>query len=331
VKGRAGALNIAVRVIIGAGVFALLLARTDLSSLADELSGARPGFVAGAVSLFLAGLGVSALRWREYLVALEIAMPFPALYRLYFVGTFFNAFLPTGIGGDAYKAIRLGRARGRLTPAFASVFLDRFAGVVGLALIGLVLSLVRLGQGDRSRIPATALLVSIAILGAAGLLLGPGERLLGRRGRLIPLEGFGGKIRGAVRAVHAAGRHPRAAAAGLALGFVFQLTVLAYHLTIARALGITSVPVAAMSGIVVVASVATLIPLSISGLGFLEGAYVWGLGAYGVSHSTAVAFALVVRAVLLLSSALGGLVYLVLGGEIPAEATLESGAPGGGA
>lgn len=324
-RPRPGALKILVRVVVGAGVFAILLVRTDLDALVDELSQARAGYVVGGVALFFSGIGVSALRWREYLIALEIRMQYATLYRLYFVGTFFNAFLPTGIGGDAYKAVRIGRVHGRFTPAFASVFLDRFAGVVGLAVIGLVLALVRLAQDDGSRVPPVALVICVGILGAAGLVLGPGERLFGRRGRLVPLEGIGGKIRGAARAIHAAGRHPRAAAAGLALGFGFQLAVLAYHLTLARALGITQVPVAAMSGIVVISSVATLIPLSISGLGFLEGSYVWALGTYGVRHDTAIAFALLVRAVLILSSAAGGVVYLILGGEVrPEDAPLES-------
>jgi uncharacterized membrane protein YbhN (UPF0104 family) len=245
------------------------------------------------------------------------------LFRLYYVGTFFNAFLPTGIGGDAYKALRLGRDKESLAPAFASVFLDRFAGVVGMAALGLVSSSYVLASGDtRRRVPLIALVLSLAIMGAAALLLVGGERLLGR-GRLVKHEGIGGRIRRAMRSIHAAGRHPDAAARGYLLGVLFQSLVFVYHVMIAKALRIEGVPIVAFASIVVISSLATMIPLSINGLGFREGAYIWALGRYGVGHDLALAFALLVLASLLLASLVGGLIYIILGGEVhkPGHAT----------
>ena len=123
-----------------------------------------------------------------------------------------------------------------------------------------------------------------------------------------------------MRAIHAAGRHPQAAARGYLFGVVFQLFVLGYHLCVARALHITQVSVVGMTGIVVIASLATIIPLSPGGLGFREAAYVWALGTFGVPlHSDKLAFALLILVVLLLTSAVGGLVYIIAGGEVPAD------------
>jgi hypothetical protein len=242
-------------------------------------------------------------------------MPFRTVLRLYFVGTFFNAFLPSGVGGDAYKALRIGKAHGRYTPAVASVFLDRFAGFVALAVIGLAGALFELIAGEQLRVAAIASVISAGMLVAAAVLLLGGERLLGR-GRLIPEHGIGGKLRGALRAIHAAGRHRESAARGYLFGLLFQSLVLTYHLALARALGVGGVSVAAMAGVVVVASLATLIPLSPGGLGFREAAYAWSLGAFGVVESTALAFALLVLAILLATSLAGGIVYVVAGGEI---------------
>jgi hypothetical protein len=59
-----------------------------------------------------------------------------------------------------------------------------------------------------------------------------------------------------------------------------------------------------------------MIPLSINGLGFREGAYIWALGRFGVDHDRALAFALLVLAALLLSSIVGGIIYVALGGEV---------------
>jgi len=316
-----GLLKIVIRIAVGAGVLAFLLVKSDVGQLWDTLRTAKVGYLLAALGAIFMGLFVSAFRWKAYLDALELRLSYGTLFRLYFVGTFFNAFLPTGIGGDAYKAVRLGKDRkDSLAPAFASVFLDRFAGIVGMAAIGLISSayLVTSGERDASgtfRVPLVSLLLSGGIIVAAFLLLWGGERLLGK-GRLIKHEGIGGRVRRAMRQVHAAGRHPDAAARGYLYGVIFQALVFTYHVMLGRALGIKGVPLMAFASIMVLSSLATMIPLSINGLGFREGAYIWALGRYGVSHDQALAFALLVLALLLLSSLAGGVVYVLLGGEV---------------
>jgi uncharacterized membrane protein YbhN (UPF0104 family) len=315
-----GALKLLIRIAVGAGVLAFLLVKADVGKLWHTIRDAQLGYLVAAMGAIFAGLFVSAFRWKAYLDALELPLPYTTLFRLYYVGTFFNAFLPTGIGGDAYKAVRLGRDRDSMAPAFASVFLDRFAGIVGMAAIGLATSAYLIAGGKRDvsggfRVPLLALVLSAGIIGAAFVLLAGGERLLGG-GRLVKHEGIGGRVRRAVRQVHAAGRHPEAAARGYLYGVLFQGLVFTYHVMIARALGITGVPLATFASIVVLSSLATMIPLSINGLGFREGAYIWALGRYGVGHDQALAFALLVLALLLLVSLAGGIVYVLLGGEV---------------
>jgi uncharacterized protein (TIRG00374 family) len=134
-KGRHPVVKALIRVAIGGVVIAILLSQADLHEIGDALGNARPGYIAGAVVVIVGGLLVSAYRWHAYLDALEMRLPIGTLVRLYFVGTFFNAFLPTGVGGDAYKAMRLRHVT--MAKAFASVLLDRLAGVVGVALVGL--------------------------------------------------------------------------------------------------------------------------------------------------------------------------------------------------
>jgi len=324
-KPKRGALfKLLIRIAIGVAVVLVLILRIphkDRIELGHALRTASlPWVIGAAVALFI-GIAVSALRWRAYLDALEIYMPFPTVLRLYFVGTFFNAFLPSGIGGDGYKAVRVGRARGGIPQAVASVFLDRFAGFIGLSGLGLLGALITLAlRQHHLQIAAIAAVLSAGMIGGALILLIWGERLLGR-GRVIKEHGIGGKLREAVRAIHEAGRHPQAAARGYLYGLLFQLLVLTYHLCAARALHITQVSVFQMTGVVVIISLATLIPLSPGGLGFRETAYVWVLGTLGVSKhpDLRLAFALLILVVLLLTSAVGGLVYVIAGGDVPVD------------
>ena len=318
VEPRRALLKILLRIGIGVAVIGVLVWRTPhRDQLTKALREADKGWVAAAAALLLVGIVLSALRWRAYLDALELSMPLRQILRLYFVGTFFNAFLPSGVGGDGYKAVRIGKARGNYTNAFASVFLDRFAGFMGLALVGLLGVTAELASDHELRVAKIAFVLSAGMLSAGAILLVGGERLLGR-GRVVKEHGIGGKLRGAVRAIHEAGRHPPAAARGYLFGVAFQTLVLAYHFSLVRALHLKGVPIGGLAGVVVVASLATMIPLSPGGLGCREVAYVWALTTFGVARAEATAFAALVLAILLVTSAIGGLIYLVAGGEVRA-------------
>jgi uncharacterized membrane protein YbhN (UPF0104 family) len=258
-------------------------------------------------------LFVSSFRWQAYLRALELDIPFGSVVRLYFVGQFFNSFLPSGVGGDAYKAVRIGKEPRKIPEALASTFLDRFAGFVALSLIGIGGAIAALAVRLRPLIVSeVGAGLSIAMLVAAAILLLFGDRFA----RLFPEHGIGGKIRTAVAAIHAAGRHPEAATRGYAWGVVFQLFVLGYHAALLHALpGFAHISIAALTAIVVIGSLATLLP-SPGGIGFRDAAYVWAFTHFAVSHGSALSFAILVDGILLLTSAIGFVVYVLAGGEV---------------
>ena len=312
-----GVIKLLVRIGVGVAVLAFIVLRHP-AGIVDQLKHARPLYLALALVAILAGLIVSAFRWRVYLSALDLHLPLGTLFRLYFVGTFFNAFLPTGIGGDGYKALRLGRDRGSVSRAFASVFLDRFAGIVGLAAIGFVSTLVLVARHQRGPVEVLSLVLSSGIVVAALAVLIGGDRLAGM---FIPDRGIFGKLRVAIRDIEEGGRRRETLVKGLGLGVVFQMLVLGYHLAIAAALRI-HIGVAQMSAIVVIASLATMIPITINGLGFRESSYKWALLKFGACASAACGstFAILILAILLLSSAVGGVVYVVAGGEVAPRA-----------
>jgi hypothetical protein len=78
-----------------------------------------------------------------------------------------------------------------------------------------------------------------------------------------------------------------------------------------------------MSAVLLLASVISVVPLSINGVGFRESAYVWGLTSSGVGHEEALAFALLALGAGLASSAVGGLLFAFVGGSSSAQAGKE--------
>ena len=141
------AMRIGLRAAVGMLIVVLLLVRADAHALIDSLRHADAREVALAFLVLLAGLVVNAFRWQLFLRPLGLALPGRTLVRLTFVGTFFNAFLPTGFGGDAYKSFRLRDRAAGVAPPLATMILDRLAGLAGLALLGLAGCAWRLAVG----------------------------------------------------------------------------------------------------------------------------------------------------------------------------------------
>ncbi len=95
----------------------------------------------------------SSVRWKSLLSIYENTdhIGLPRLVSLYFVGSFFNNFMPTSIGGDAYKVYKLGKQIGSVENAFSATFMERFTGMVALVFIS-VFGLLGLFFVERSQL-----------------------------------------------------------------------------------------------------------------------------------------------------------------------------------
>jgi hypothetical protein len=250
-------------------------------------------------------------------------MPISILVRLYLVGTFFNAFLPTGFGGDAYKAFVLGRGMSSIEAPLAASVLDRAAGLAGLAGLTLVGALVQVIAGGQTVVTWVSASVAIAIIGGATVAVGRPS------GSAIPPpaplpSSVRRRLRTFLLALSVGARHPRALRSGVTWGVVTAGLLVIAHGFLLGAVRL-SVPVGALAGIVLLASLTTVIPFSINGLGFREATYLWALRAYGVPGTPALFFAFVVLGVTLLASAVGGVVYAVGGAPLPRDLQTDEG------
>jgi uncharacterized membrane protein YbhN (UPF0104 family) len=94
--------------------------------------------VAAAV-LFIFSKMVSAARLNLYFKCVDVYLTEKSNLKLYWLGMFYNLFLPGGIGGDAYKVVLLNREKkGSVKLLSAAVLLDRVSGVVGLGILAAI-------------------------------------------------------------------------------------------------------------------------------------------------------------------------------------------------
>ena len=122
-----------------AGISALLLyfavAGVNLSVLGVRLKELKIEWMLGAVAL--AGLQIAflAARWQQIARACAAQMTSESAFRLSLISAFFNQVLPSTVGGDAMRIWLFSREGAGWIKATHSVLLDRFIGLLALALL----------------------------------------------------------------------------------------------------------------------------------------------------------------------------------------------------
>ncbi|MCC6009073.1 MAG: flippase-like domain-containing protein [Rhodobacteraceae bacterium] len=278
------------RLLVAAGLLALVARLVDAPAALALLGGASPQWLALAFGLLSAQIVLSALRWRLTADRLGHAFGAGQAIREYYLGVLANFALPGGVLGDAARAVRARHGAG-LGVAVQAVVLERMAGQVALVLALIPGLLLWPGLAPWGLALAAALLVA-----AGGLVTGPGRRA----GRIV------------ARAWLSRGAWP--AQAGL------SAAILAANLgAFAACAAATGVPLPATAALVLIplALAAMLIPVSVAGWGLREGAaaLLWPLAGLSAEAGVAasIAFGLVA-----LAAVLPGLALMLSGRHAPA-------------
>jgi len=124
------------RVLVSVGGLAFLFLTTGLREILAELGRADLRYLGAAFLLFVVSLVVRAYRWFVLVRGLAPGVPFGRLLRLYFVGAFFNTFLPSTYGGDVIRALELTQDTDP-SASIGTVLLDRMTGLMMLSVMGL--------------------------------------------------------------------------------------------------------------------------------------------------------------------------------------------------
>jgi uncharacterized membrane protein YbhN (UPF0104 family) len=285
------------RMIISVLLLTWLASRLSWAQLGHELAHLRLEWLLAAGGLYVLTQVVSAFRWQLLAGPLGFAQPLRQYAGYYFIGMFFNLFLPTSVGGDVIRALYLDGGSGRKLAAFLSTFLDRFSGLlVLLALACLAMALCP--------IPLPAW-ISLCVWGAAaGAALGLAVLPL-----LARWTGRFARVRRLRQAALIYLDHPRLLVYGSALSLVVQAANVIVVWLAGQALGL-SVPGAYYWILVPMVTLLTLLPISLNGMGIREGGTVLFLAPLGIDETAALSLAFLWFAVFTAVSLLGGCVYL---------------------
>lgn len=111
--------------------------KMDLGELVAILLSANPILILLATLVHVLSVLLSVFRWRTILVNFDIHIDFSPLAKITFIGFFFNLFLPSGIGGDFFRAYYLSKRKDRgMSTTLTTTVLERSAGLCALLVIG---------------------------------------------------------------------------------------------------------------------------------------------------------------------------------------------------
>jgi uncharacterized membrane protein YbhN (UPF0104 family) len=271
----------ALRTGLGAAAIGFLLWHYDPRPILHAVARERLGFFAAAVMLYVGGQALSAWRWRWLAQMNGLPGGYPNYLRYYFIGVFTNLFVPGLVGGDAARAIYLGRRYHRLNAAIGSVVADRGIGLVTLVWFAALAAVSFPAITLPSPVRKTVLILAAGSL--AGWLLAP---ILARWSERLPA-----KFSPIVAPMLPYLEHPVGILPAITLSLVLQASLAVCQYLIALGLGLTA-PLAAFMVCVPIANVIASLPLTLNGLGLRETAYLVLLGGIGITHPDAIAMGL---------------------------------------
>jgi glycosyltransferase 2 family protein len=132
-------LKLLTKIAVSAILFWFLLQKVNLADMANKLQSLDSKVIPFVFMLIALNYAVSSARWYILLHKSDkekVSLGY--LITLYFTGSFFNNFMPTSIGGDVYKVVKLGTKIQNKSQAFAATFTERFLGVVALIVISIL-------------------------------------------------------------------------------------------------------------------------------------------------------------------------------------------------
>lgn len=287
------------RILVSAALLGAVLAWVDVGEVAQEVKDGHWGWFAAAVGIMCLAAVVGAVRWWLLLRGAEMDVSVRRAVQTFAAGLLLNSVLPTSVGGDAARAWLVGRESGRLIRAATATIADKATAVGCLFIVAWAVLVF-----DRAQMPGSVIAVlvwvSVGLLAvlAIAVAVAAGVRPVVRR--------FPGRIASLIREVWTTiriwGRSPRLIAGLLGLGVLYQVLALVALVLVAWTVGVElSFALAAVVAPIVI--VATLMPISVGGLGVREGAFVLLLGEAGIGGAEATVVSLLSAVAVLLAGA----------------------------
>ncbi len=292
-----------IKITVSALLIAILLYKSDINKYVALIKNSSPVYLLIAFLLTTLSIILSAYKWRFLITAQGYSVPFTSLIKSYFVGLFFNNFLPTSIGGDVVRAYDLKKMIGNGPAAAASVVAERVLASFTLGLIvlcGMALSMDSLASYKY----ITIVFVTICFASLFAVVYAHKVGSLLQRFNMPIIN----KLKNTADSVSSSVKKRPVLVRVLVYSFLFQLMVVLINVFVIKALGL-NVPIAFTLLFIPIIFAITMLPISLNGLGVREATYAYFFAQVGLSTEEAVTISICFFLIVTLVSLIGGVIF----------------------
>jgi uncharacterized membrane protein YbhN (UPF0104 family) len=294
-----------IKMLVSLVLIGLLIYNVEWESFLDHFQSLSVWVIAIVFVIYTVQFPISAMKWKTALEIHQLDFNFAYLHKIICIGFFFNNFLPTAIGGDAYRVIKTMPKEGFKSRAVSAVLLERIVGFAALLFLGFIGGVLMLLDE-----PNQLVLYYVLICVAGGLVamcllillrLGIFSVLLERIKNVKKLEVL----------THNLGhiwRTPGLLINIIFASLLFQVLAIIAISVMFDALG-SDGGYARYALMAAVVGLASVLPISINGIGVIEGAFVFSATQLGIGYNEALIAAFMLRIMVVPLSLICGLIY----------------------
>ena len=286
---------------LSAILLAVLIVGTNIEELGHALATAHPGWLLVALAIYVGGATLSAARWGLLARPLGFTEPMGRFLAYFFSGMFLNLFGPSTVAGDIGRALFLARGKRRIL-AFTSVVAHRLTGMIALVWIA-ALAVLLLPQYPLPR-----------VIYWGAWLIPPLTVFAWFRGSLFAVRWLpvGHRVRVFVeRDLDPYWKDHALLGVSFLLAGCFHLTQIASQIVVAWSLGL-HLPWSFFLIFVPIVNLASMLPISFSGIGVREAGFWYFLPLVGADPEQAIALGLLTSAVVLAGGLVGSPFFVAL-------------------
>ena len=271
-------IKVALKIVISIALIYLVLRNIDTSKLFETIKKSNIWWLLVAFIFFNLSKIVSAIRLNWYFKDCGVNLSTKTNLILYYIGMFYNLFLPGGIGGDGYKIYLLKkRFNTKVSKLLQATVLDRLSGLIALLFLAALLFIFSKYGTLYPLFKWLAVTVAIVIY---PIFIYLHKRLF--KGFLTYLKQT------------------------TLYGLLVQILQLITAIFIILALK-DSVPIVEFLFLFLFSSVVAVLPLTIGGVGAREFTFLYGLKLLSLEPTSGVAFSFIFFLITFISSAIGAL------------------------
>jgi len=308
------AILLVTRIVISASLIVFLI-KTQIKAFSDIieiLKSSNKVLLLLSLSTHTLGTYITAVRWKALLNTQEVKLSTATLSATVLIGSFFNNFLPTSIGGDVFRTYDVSKkAKIPLSTSASVILVERFSGVVSAAtyaVIALFLGFTAIGHRSVI-IPIVIFFVVTVIL--AFLIINPSLFRLGKiSGKFKFIRKLKEKLSNVYNTLASFKKYKVVLIEVMIFSFLLQFTVILNWYLAAMALGI-NLTLTSFIFIVPVVAVIAMIPISIGGIGLRENSLAFIMVAMGVNNEKAALCSLIILFMLIIMGGVGGIIYII--------------------